>query len=142
MKLQKRQGGIFSSCRKSPKDKSDKDKSKDKDEKKLAIAITDKPLESDMKQQKQDKPSSPSHTRPYEYTESEGNISPTRRTYTPGGFRYDEDPVAKAKRDSENSAQLSPNSQARRATGYAVFNTHTFKKLNSIIENNCQELEE
>lgn len=76
-------------------------------------------MEADVKQQKQDKPSSPSHTRPYEYTESEGNASPTRRTYTPGGFRYDEDPVAKAKRDSENSGQLSPNSQARRATGYA-----------------------
>lgn len=85
----------------------------------MAIAITEKPLEADIKQQKQDKPSSPSHTRPYEYTESEGNISPTRRTYTPGGFRYDEDPVSKAKRDSESSAQLSPNSQARRATGYA-----------------------
>lgn len=116
MKIQKRQGGIFSSGRKSPKDKSDKDK--DKDGKKLAIAITEKPLETDAKQQKQDKPSSPSHTRPYEYTESEGNISPTRRTYTPGGFRYDEDPVAKARRDSENAAQ-SPNSQAKRATGYA-----------------------
>lgn len=36
----------------------------------------------------------------------------------PGAFRYDEDPVEKAKRDSE-TAQLSPNSQARRATGYA-----------------------
>lgn len=71
---------------------------------------------SDAKQQ--EKPSSPSHMRPYEYTENDDNTSPTRRTYTPGGFRYDEDPVAKAKRESE-SGQLSPNSQARRATGYA-----------------------
>lgn len=117
--LRKWQGGIFSSGRKSPKEKADGDKPKDKDGKKLAIAITEKPLEADSKQQKQDKPSSPTHTRPYEYTENEGNVSPTRRTYTPGGFRYDEDPVAKAKRSSENSAQLSPNSQAKRATGYA-----------------------
>lgn len=80
--------------------------------------MTEQPLEKDTKQQQQEKPSSPSHTRPYEYTD-EDNTSPTRRTYTPGGFRYDEDPVAKAKRDSENSGQLSPNSQARRATGYA-----------------------
>lgn len=91
-------------------------------------------METDVKQQKQDKPSSPSHTRPYEYTESGGDTSPTRRTYTPGGFRYDEDPVAKAKRDSENSAQLSPNSQARRATGYAVFNIYIFKNTNNMIQ--------
>lgn len=85
----------------------------------MAIAVTELPLEKDTKQQQQEKPSSPSHTRPYEYTADEDNTSPTRRTYTPGGFRYDEDPVSKAKRDSENSGQLSPNSQARRATGYA-----------------------
>jgi len=112
-KPEKRKGGIFSSGRKSPKDK---DKGKDKDEKKLAIAIPAQQPEKDAKQQ--EKPSSPSHTRPYEYTENDDNTSPTRRTYTPGGFRYDEDPVTKAKRDSE-SGQLSPNSQARRATGYA-----------------------
>lgn len=64
------------------------------------------------------KPSSPSHIRPYEYTENDDNTSPTRRTYTPGGFRYDEDPNAKYIRDSD-TGQLSPNSQARRATGLA-----------------------
>lgn len=68
-------------------------------------------------QQQQPKPSSPSHTRPYEYTEGDDNTSPTRRTYTPGGFRYDEDPNSR-NRDSD-VAQLSPNSQARRATGLA-----------------------
>lgn len=111
-----KQGGLFSSGRKSPKDKGDKDKGKEKDEKKLAIAITEQQPVKDAKQQ--DKPSSPSHTRPYEYTENDDNTSPTRRTFTPGAFRYDEDPVAKAKRDSDGG-QLSPNSQARRATGYA-----------------------
>ncbi|XP_055314155.1 protein 4.1 homolog [Sitodiplosis mosellana] len=110
----KRKGGLFSSGRKSPKDKGDKDKGKE--ERKLAIAITEQQPEKDAKQQ--EKPSSPSHTRPYEYTENDDNASPTRRTFTPGAFRYDEDPVSKAKRDSDGG-QLSPNSQARRATGYA-----------------------
>lgn len=65
----------------------------------------------------QKKPSSPSHTRPYEYTANDDK-SPTRRTFSPGAFRYDEDPTSKLKRDSE-TGQLSPNSQARRATGLA-----------------------
>lgn len=65
----------------------------------------------------QEKPSSPTHTRPYEYTQNDDK-SPTRRTFSPGAFRYDEDPTTKPHRDSE-SGQLSPNSQARRATGLA-----------------------
>lgn len=116
-------GGLFSSGRKSPKDKTSKDKSpKEKTGKeKIAIAIAAEPQlaksDKDGVQQQQQKPSSPSHTRPYEYTEGEGNTSPTRRNYTPGGFRYDEDPNNR-NRDSD-VAQLSPNSQARRATGLA-----------------------
>lgn len=113
--------GIFSSGRKSPKDKAPKDKSgKDKDEKKIAIAVAEQLPKSDRDAKQQQKPSSPSggaHTRPYEYTEGDDNTSPTRRNYTPGGFRYDEDP-SNRNRDSDSS-QLSPNSQARRATGLA-----------------------
>lgn len=116
------QGGLFSSGRKSPKDKSPKEKAvKEKGDEKIAIAIAAEPqlAKSDKEgvQQQQQKPSSPSHTRPYEYTEGGDNTSPTRKTYTPGGFRYDEDPNLR-NRDSD-AAQLSPNSQARRATGLA-----------------------
>lgn len=57
------------------------------------------------------------HTKPYEYDNSEN--SPNRKTYIPGGFRYDDEPNNAANRDSANDGQLSPNSQARRATGLA-----------------------
>lgn len=70
--------------------------------------------EKETLQQKQ--PESPSFTRPYEYTEG-GDTSPSQKNYTSGGFRYDEDPQIRY-RDSEQG-QLSPNSQARRATGLA-----------------------
>lgn len=58
------------------------------------------------------------HTKPYEYDNAEH--SPTRKTYIPGGFRYDDEHPqnAAANRDSSGD-QLSPNSQARRATGLA-----------------------
>ncbi|KAG4066585.1 hypothetical protein HA402_007221 [Bradysia odoriphaga] len=107
----KRKGGIFSSGRKSPKDKSPKDKKGDK----IAVAVAEQPTNEDLKQQQQHSPTG--HTKPYEYTDQDPNTSPTRRTYIPGGFRYDEDPNVR-NRDSETS-QLSPNSQARRATGLA-----------------------
>lgn len=110
------QGGIFSSGRKSPKDKATKDKVDKKSPAPIKLAelqTSPKPDASDPK-----KPSSPSHTRPYEYTENDDKTSPTRRTFSPGAFRYDEDPTSKMKRDSD-SGQLSPNSQARRATGLA-----------------------
>lgn len=57
------------------------------------------------------------HTKPYEYTDQDRNVSPTRRNYTPGGFRYDEDPNVRNR--GADGDQLSPNSQARRATGLA-----------------------
>lgn len=74
------------------------------------------PISEDLKQQQQQY-SPTGHTKPYEYTDQDPNTSPSRRTYIPGGFRYDEDPNVR-NRDSETS-QLSPNSQARRATGLA-----------------------
>lgn len=79
----------------------------------MAIAIA---AAEPTKQEKVKTPSSPSHIRPYEYTE-DGDTSPTRRTYTPGGFRYDEDPN-KSKRDSD-AAQVSPSAEKKRATGLA-----------------------
>lgn len=79
------------------------------------MALAEQPTKEDLKQQQQHSPTG--HTKPYEYTDQDPNTSPTRRTYIPGGFRYDEDPNVR-NRDSETS-QLSPNSQARRATGLA-----------------------
>lgn len=105
---------MFSSGRKSPKDKA----AKEKPDKKLAIAIAaaePSKIDKDAKQQEK-QPSSPSHTRPYEYTD-EDNTSPTRRTYTPGGFRYDSDP-SKGKRESD-SGQLSPASEKKKKEGLA-----------------------
>lgn len=80
------------------------------------MPLTEQPISEDLKQQQQQY-SPTGHTKPYEYTDQDPNTSPTRRTYIPGGFRYDEDPNVR-NLDSETS-QLSPNSQARRATGLA-----------------------
>ncbi len=110
-----KKGLLFSSGRKSPKDKSPKDKKGDKNAA-VAVAVAEQQPVADSKQQQQQH-SPTGHTKPYEYTDQDPNTSPTRRTYIPGGFRYDEDPNVR-NRDSENS-QLSPNSQARRATGLA-----------------------
>lgn len=66
----------------------------------------------------QEKPSSPSHIRPYEYTVNDDNTSPTHKGISPHAFRYDEDPVEKAKRASDGG-KLSPSSPERRATGLA-----------------------
>lgn len=85
----------------------------------MALALTEKSepaRNADQKQQEQQQSPIIGHTKPYEYNDSD-QTSPTRRTYHPGGFRYDEDPNAK-NRDSDSS-QLSPNSQTRRATGLA-----------------------
>lgn len=78
----------------------------------------------DKKQGKKPEPSSPespvggAHVKPYEYTENDDDAtSPSRRNYTPGGFRYDEDPALRPQ--SNDSDQLSPNSQARRSTALA-----------------------
>lgn len=60
------------------------------------------------------------HVKPYEYTENDDTAtSPSRRNYTPGGFRYDEDPAIRPASTDDASAQLSPNSQARRNTALA-----------------------
>lgn len=108
--------------RKSPKDK-------DKNAKKTPAAAVHPQADDPAKQIPSTNPVSSStstapasHVKPYEYTDEAG--SPTKRNYrTPGGFRYDEDPAQLRQHDTsgsaDDSAQLSPNSQARRATGLA-----------------------
>ncbi|XP_065083054.1 protein 4.1 homolog isoform X4 [Ochlerotatus camptorhynchus] len=119
----KRKGFLFSSGRKSPKEKktagatatpvTNGDGSKKGDAspvKELAEAQT-------QAQQAQKDAGKPGFTKPYEYSESEKDTSPNKKNVKSRGFRYDEDPSQYA-RDKEE-AQLSPNSQSRRATGLA-----------------------
>uniref|UniRef100_W4VRQ9 Putative coracle n=1 Tax=Corethrella appendiculata TaxID=1370023 RepID=W4VRQ9_9DIPT len=135
----KRRGFLFSSGRKSPKEKAEKveklakagskgdsptkdtvaaaagdkqkqkDKEKEKDKTKPVAVGVD--IKVDEKQQQK-----PSVTKPYEYQEQDPNTSPTKKNYVKGGFKYDEDPNL---RNKTNDEQLSPNSQTRRATGLA-----------------------
>lgn len=79
----------------------------------MAVALTEKTQEQPGQQGQGD--GRGSYTKPYEYNDDD--MSPTRKNYTQGGFRYDEDP--NKNRSSQNDGQLSPNSQARRATGMA-----------------------
>lgn len=122
--------GIFSSGRKSPKDKKDKtppskEGSTEKDQKNRGSPTKDSGkgpaavvIVKDGAQNQGDNKNAPlGHTKPYEYDRNED--SPTRKTYIPGGFRYDDDPQNAANRSSANDDQMSPTSQARRATGTA-----------------------
>lgn len=73
---------------------------------------------------------SPGYTRPYEYTDGDGETSPTRKSYVPGGFRYDQDPSG-AQRGRDGQDQLSPNSQQKKiglAFNYAPGNEDDLKK--------------
>jgi band 4.1-like protein 1/2/3 len=101
-------GFQFLSGRKSPKDKKEKSQSPGKD---VKLDDDDDNDEVGKKRGKDKK----SYTKSYEYTESDPNLSPTRKKPV-GGFRYDEDPSRRRESDGE---QRSPNSQARRATGLA-----------------------
>lgn len=108
--------GIFSSGRKSPK--RDKTSPSKDDKRKIAVAVTgEESPESGAGSKKKPKYDNKGFTRPYEYSETDPETSPTRKSYTTGGFRYDQDP--NAGRDGQDDGQLSPNSQARRATGLA-----------------------
>uniref|UniRef100_A0A1B0AGC2 Moesin/ezrin/radixin homolog 1 n=1 Tax=Glossina pallidipes TaxID=7398 RepID=A0A1B0AGC2_GLOPL len=74
--------------------------------------------------------SAPGYVKPYEYTDGDGEISPTRKSYIPGGFRYDHDPDS-AKRASEGQDQLSPSAQQKKiglAFNYAPGNEEALKK--------------
>ncbi|XP_073811219.1 erythrocyte membrane protein band 4.1 like coracle isoform X1 [Musca autumnalis] len=73
---------------------------------------------------------SPGFTKPYEYTEGDGETSPTRKSYVPGGFRYDQDPSG-AQRGRDGQDQLSPTSQQKKiglAFNYAPGNEEDLKR--------------
>ncbi|KAM7344143.1 erythrocyte membrane protein band 4.1 like coracle isoform 2-T4 [Cochliomyia hominivorax] len=115
--------GLFSSGRKSKsgspsKDGKDKNKSGRPTELELVAADSG------------DQSNAPGHTRPYEYTDADGDASPTRKSYIPGGFRYDQDPDGN-KRGQDGQEQLSPGSQQKKiglAFNYAPGNEEDLKK--------------
>ncbi|XP_046810951.1 protein 4.1 homolog isoform X3 [Lucilia cuprina] len=117
--------GLFSSGRKSKsgspsKDAKDKKKSDRPNELELVAADTGD----------HNNASAPGHTKPYEYTDADGDTSPTRKSYIPGGFRYDQDPDG-SKRGHDGQEQLSPGSQQKKiglAFNYAPGNEEDLKK--------------
>ncbi|KAL5288654.1 EPB41L2 family protein [Megaselia abdita] len=93
-------GGIFGSGRKSPK----KDKSKDKEP--VAVAVSEGSPSPDKGK---------GYTRPYEYSESELDVSPTRRSYNIGGFSYDKpNDGNRGSVTNGNDGQMSPNSRNKK----------------------------
>ncbi|XP_041565968.1 protein 4.1 homolog isoform X2 [Drosophila elegans] len=140
--------GIFSSGRKSKsgspskdgKDKSGKDKDKDKEVGRLGLVVTsglgdnqqDQNLDEAARNAAKNRGSTtPGVTRQYEYAvDDDGNASPTRKSYTPGGFRYDQDPNSR-KSGADGQEQLSPTSQQKKiglAFNYAPGNENALKE--------------
>lgn len=138
--------GIFSSGRKSKsgspskdgKDKSGKDK--DKEVGRLGLVVTsglgdnqqDQNLDEAARNAAKNRGSTtPGVTRQYEYAvDNDGNTSPTRKSYTPGGFRYDQDPNSR-KSGADGQEQLSPTSQQKKiglAFNYAPGNENALKE--------------
>ncbi|XP_055837793.1 protein 4.1 homolog isoform X2 [Episyrphus balteatus] len=126
---------LFSGGRKSPKEKSLKEKEqspsptkelKDKFGKsgteKMGVGVlATSPDNADKGQS--------GYTRPYEYSEKDEGTSPTRKSYIPGGFRYDQDP--KSNKGYDGSEQLSPGSQQKKvglAFNYAPGNEEQLKQ--------------
>ncbi|XP_017867424.1 PREDICTED: protein 4.1 homolog isoform X3 [Drosophila arizonae] len=136
--------GIFSSGRKSKsgspskdgKDKSGKDK--DKEVGRLGLVVTSGLVEQEQGDANKDADkkrgsTTPGVTRPYEYAvDAEGNASsPTRKSYTPGGFRYDQDPNSSKQLGPDGQEQLSPTSQQKKiglAFNYAPGNESALKE--------------
>ncbi|KAH8384747.1 hypothetical protein KR093_007339 [Drosophila rubida] len=140
--------GIFSSGRKSKsgspakegKDKDGKDKDKDKEMGRLGLVVTSG-LGDNQDNQQNDADrnagnrgsATPGVTRPYEYAvDADGNASsPTRKSYTPGGFRYDQDPNSGKQLGPDGQEQLSPTSQQKKigmAFNYAPGNEKALKE--------------
>ncbi|XP_037717896.1 protein 4.1 homolog isoform X5 [Drosophila subpulchrella] len=138
--------GLFSSGRKSKggspskdgKDKSGKDK--DKEVGRLGLVVTsglgdgqqDQNLDEAARNAAKNRGSTtPGVTRQYEYAvDEDGNASPTRKSYTPGGFRYDQDPNSR-KSGADGQEQLSPTSQQKKiglAFNYAPGNENALKE--------------
>lgn len=130
-----RGGGLFSSGRKSPKDKA----SKEKEQKEKTPSPTKEPKASKEKvavgvvvggadNANKDKGQA-GYTRPYEYSEDDAGTSPTRKSYIPGGFRYDQDP--NSTKGHDGSEQLSPGAQQKKvglAFNYAPGNEDQLKE--------------
>uniref|UniRef100_A0A182J9T9 Moesin/ezrin/radixin homolog 1 n=1 Tax=Anopheles atroparvus TaxID=41427 RepID=A0A182J9T9_ANOAO len=126
----KRRGFLFSSGRKSPKEKKTTPGSgQDPATAKVMPAANGDGSSNGKKEQllsqqaadggkKQTTPEKPGFTKPYEYSESEQDPAAHKKNVKTRGFRYDEAPLRGAAND-ENEPQLSPNSQSRRATGLA-----------------------
>ncbi|XP_055591596.1 protein 4.1 homolog isoform X3 [Uranotaenia lowii] len=116
----KRKGFLFSSGRKSPKDKKTPVAVSNGNDNSTGKSKESSPTKEQVQAagQKGQDAGKPGFTKPYEYSESDPNTSPQhKKNIKTRGFRYDEDPSVTA-RDKEE-AQLSPNSQGRRATGLA-----------------------
>ncbi|XP_032293037.1 protein 4.1 homolog isoform X1 [Drosophila virilis] len=136
--------GIFSSGRKSKsgspskdgKDKSGKDK--DKEMGRLGLVVTSGLGEQEQGDANRDGDkkrgsTTPGVTRPYEYAvDADGKASsPTRKSYTPGGFRYDQDPNSGKQLGADGQEQLSPTSQQKKiglAFNYAPGNENALKE--------------
>ncbi|XP_052862354.1 protein 4.1 homolog [Anopheles cruzii] len=139
----KRRGFLFSSGRKSsPKDKKspgsesatkvpatangdggkkDKQPAKEALQQQQPQAPPPPPPVSAGESGKQKKPEKPGFTKPYEYSESEQDPAAAahKKNVKTRGFRYDEAPAGGRQPSDDHEAQLSPNSQMRRATGLA-----------------------
>ncbi|XP_034102551.1 protein 4.1 homolog isoform X2 [Drosophila albomicans] len=134
--------GIFSSGRKSKSGspaKDGKDKDKDKEIGRLGLVVTSGLGEQDNGQNDANRnagnrgSATPGVTRPYEYAvDADGNASsPTRKSYTPGGFRYDQDPNSGKQLGPDGQEQLSPTSQQKKiglAFNYAPGNENALKE--------------
>ncbi|XP_034479752.1 protein 4.1 homolog isoform X4 [Drosophila innubila] len=142
--------GIFSSGRKSKsgspskdgKDKSKDGKDKDKEMGRLGLVVTSGLGDQDKEQSDASRnagnagsrgSTTPGVTRPYEYAvDADGNASsPTRKSYTPGGFRYDQDPKSGKLLGPDGQEQLSPTSQQKKiglAFNYAPGNESALKE--------------
>ncbi|XP_030383108.1 protein 4.1 homolog isoform X3 [Scaptodrosophila lebanonensis] len=135
--------GIFSSGRKSKshspskdgKDKSGKDNAGDVG--RLGLVVTTG--QGEQQQQDPNKnaagnrgSTTPGVTRPYEYAvDADGNASPTRKSYPPGGFRYDQDPNSGKQVGPDGQEQLSPTSQQKKiglAFNYAPGSENALKE--------------
>ncbi|XP_053965734.1 protein 4.1 homolog isoform X2 [Anastrepha ludens] len=133
-----RGGGLFSSGRKSKSAspaKEAKDKSgKNKDGKSGELVYADLELSGPNNQVNDDKNRAsrqPGYTRPYEYSEGNAETSPTRKSYIPGGFRYDQDPQSGKRAGQDGDGQLSPTAEQKKtaiAFNYAPGHDDTLKK--------------
>lgn len=85
---------------------------------------------SNKDQQSTPTPTIPSHTKFYEYTDEDGETSPTRKSLRPGAFRYEQG-IELSKAENDDKAQLSPTSQHKKiglAFNYVPGHEDTLKK--------------